>query len=641
MNILTVEKLHKSFGNKILFDEITFGINEGDKIGIIGVNGTGKSTLLKIIAGVEKGDSGQVVTMNGLKIAYLPQTPTFYHKGTVLQQVFESNDKKMNLVRDYETALANNITNPSDVYWQRQIAILTEQMDKENAWTLESEAKTILTKLGITQFQQETSQLSGGQRKRVALARALISPVDLLILDEPTNHIDNDTVEWLEKHLSHYTKALIMVTHDRYFLDRVANRTIELEKGKLYPYEGNYSKYLELKAQREELLQAGERKRQNFLRTELEWVRRGAQARSTKQKARLQRFEEVSSQKAPEQRGNIEINATSSRLGKKTIIVEHISKSYQNITYINDFSYILLRHDRIGIVGKNGCGKSTLVKMMTGVLQPDSGTIEIGETVKIGVFSQENEDMEQSQRVIDYIRDIAEYITTTDGKITASQMLENFLFPLDMQRSPISTLSGGEKRRLYLLKILMEAPNILFLDEPTNDLDIQTLTILENYLDTFSGAIITVSHDRYFLDKVVNRIFSFEKDGFIKQYEGGYSDYKQQQEQEEITITTNSVAAPKKQVIPAKTQRVKKMTYMEQREYETIADTVNNLEQELKNLQKQQEAVASDYVKLQEIVAQKENLEIELENAMQRWVYLNELAEEIEKSKEEHNKWKI
>jgi len=477
MNILTVEKLHKSFGYKILFDDITFGINEGDKIGIIGVNGTGKSTLLKIIAGVEKGDSGEIVTMNGLKIAYLPQSPSFHHKGTVLQQVFESDDQTMKLVRDYETAIANNLSDPSDSYWEKQVAVLTEQMDKQKAWTLESEAKTILTKLGITQFQQEASQLSGGQRKRVALARVLISPVDLLILDKPTNHIDNDIVEWLEKHLSHYTKALIMVTHDRYFLDRVANRTIELEQGKLYPYEGNYSKYLELKAEREELLQAGERKRQNFLRTELEWVRRGAQARSTKQKARLQRFEEIASQKAPEQRGNVEINTASSRLGKKIIIVEHISKSYENTTYINDFSYTVLRHDRIGIVGKNGCGKSTLVKMMTGTLQPDSGTIEIGETVKIGVFSQENEDMEQSQKVIDYIKDVAEYVPTADGRITASQMLEKFLFSLDMQRSPISTLSGGEKRRLYLLKVLMEAPNVLFLDEPTNDLDIQTLTI--------------------------------------------------------------------------------------------------------------------------------------------------------------------
>ncbi len=431
-----------------------------------------------------------------------------------------------------------------------------------------------------------------------------------------------------------------MVTHDRYFLDRVANRTIELEQGKLYPYEGNYSKYLELKAQREELLQAGERKRQNFLRTELEWVRRGAQARSTKQKARLQRFEEIASQKAPEQKDDIEISAGSTRLGKKTIIVEHISKTYQNITYINDFSYILLRHDRIGIVGKNGCGKSTLVKMMTGRLQPDSGNVDVGETVKIGVFSQENEEMDPSQKVIDYIKDIAEYVSTADGKITASQMLEKFLFPLDMQRSPISTLSGGEKRRLYLLKILMEAPNILFLDEPTNDLDIQTLTILENYLDTFAGAVITVSHDRYFLDKIVSRIFAFEKDGFIKQYEGGYSDYKQQSEQEEITTNT-TITTPKKQSIPKNTQRAKKMTYMEQKEYETIADTISNLEQELQQLQKQQETVASDYVKLQEIVLQKQNLEIELENAMQRWVYLSELAEEIEKSKEEHNKWKI
>jgi len=639
MNILTVEKLHKSFGYKILFDDITFGINEGDKIGIIGVNGTGKSTLLKIIAGVEKGDSGQIVTMNGLKIAYLPQSPSFHHKGTVLQQVFESDDQTMKLVRDYETAIANNLSDPSDSYWEKQVAVLTEQMDKQKAWTLESEAKTILTKLGITQFQQEASQLSGGQRKRVALARVLISPVDLLILDEPTNHIDNDTVEWLEKHLSHYTKALIMVTHDRYFLDRVANRTIELEQGKLYPYEGNYSKYLELKAEREELLQAGERKRQNFLRTELEWVRRGAQARSTKQKARLQRFEEIASQKAPEQRGNVEINTASSRLGKKIIIVEHISKSYENTTYINDFSYTVLRHDRIGIVGKNGCGKSTLVKMMTGTLQPDSGTIEIGETVKIGVFSQENEDMEQSQKVIDYIKDVAEYVPTADGRITASQMLEKFLFSLDMQRSPISTLSGGEKRRLYLLKVLMEAPNVLFLDEPTNDLDIQTLTILENYLDTFSGAVITVSHDRYFLDKIANRIFAFEKNGNIKQYEGGYSDYKQKAEQQMDIVEQSSTV--KKQNTQIKTQRVKKMTYMEQREYETIGDTISDLEQKIQEFEKQECECASDYVKLQEITLQKQEIETALENAMQRWVYLSELAEEIEKSKEEQKKWKI
>lgn len=639
MNILTVEKLHKSFGYKILFDDITFGINEGDKIGIIGVNGTGKSTLLKIIAGVEKGDSGQIVTMNGLKIAYLPQSPSFHHKGTVLQQVFESDDQTMKLVRDYETAIANNLSDPSDSYWEKQVAVLTEQMDKQKAWTLESEAKTILTKLGITQFQQEASQLSGGQRKRVALARVLISPVDLLILDEPTNHIDNDTVEWLEKHLSHYTKALIMVTHDRYFLDRVANRTIELEQGKLYPYEGNYSKYLELKAEREELLQAGERKRQNFLRTELEWVRRGAQARSTKQKARLQRFEEIASQKAPEQRGNVEINTASSRLGKKIIIVEHISKSYENTTYINDFSYTVLRHDRIGIVGKNGCGKSTLVKMMTGTLQPDSGTVEIGETVKIGVFSQENEDMEQSQKVIDYIKDVAEYVPTADGRITASQMLEKFLFSLDMQRSPISTLSGGEKRRLYLLKVLMEAPNVLFLDEPTNDLDIQTLTILENYLDTFSGAVITVSHDRYFLDKIANRIFAFEKNGNIKQYEGGYSDYKQKAEQQMDIVEQSSTV--KKQNTQIRTQRVKKMTYMEQREYETIGDTINDLEQKIQEFEKQECECASDYVKLQEITLQKQEIETALENAMQRWVYLSELAEEIEKSKEEQKKWKF
>ncbi len=631
MNLLTVEKLHKSFGNRVLFDEITFGINKGDKIGIIGVNGTGKSTLLKIVAGVEHGDSGKIVTMNGLKIGYLPQTPSFYTKGTVLQQIFESDDKIMKLVKEYEAALAKNIENPSDTYWQKQTALLTEQMDKAKAWSLESEAKTILTKLGITQFQQEVSQLSGGQRKRVALARALISPVDLLILDEPTNHIDNDTVEWLEKHLSHYTKAILMVTHDRYFLDRIANRTIELEKGKLYSYEGNYSKYLELKAQREELEQAGEKKRQNFLRTELEWVRRGAQARTTKQKARLQRFEEISSQKAPEERNGIEISAGSSRLGKKTIIAEHISKKYDDKTYIHDFSYIVLHHDRIGIIGKNGCGKSTLIKMLSGDLKPDSGSIEIGDTVKIGVFSQENDDMDVNQKVIDYVKDVAEYVPTADGRISASQMLEKFLFPSDMQRGPISMLSGGEKRRLYLLKVLMNAPNILFLDEPTNDLDIQTLTILENYLDTFSGAVITVSHDRYFLDKMANRIFAFEENGIIKQYEGGYNDYKQKAEQKEVI----SEKIAKKQPFQNKKHRPKKMSYHEQREYEVIGDMIHHLEQNLENLQKEETEAVSDYIKLQEIVKQKEIVEQELEKAMERWIYLSELAEEIENQKKE------
>lgn len=631
MNLLTAEKLHKSFGDRVLFDDITFGINQGDKIGIIGVNGTGKSTLLKIVAGVEKADSGEIVKMNGLQIGYLPQTPHFYTKGTVLQQVFESDDKVMKLVKEYEAALAKSTENPLDTYWQKQLAFLTEQMDKAKAWSLESEAKTILTKLGITKFQQEVSQLSGGERKRVALARALISPVDLLILDEPTNHIDNDTVEWLEKHLSRYTKALLMVTHDRYFLDRIANRTIELERGKLYPYEGNYSKYLELKAEREELEQAGERKRQNFLRTELEWVRRGAQARSTKQKARLQRFEEIASQKAPEQRSGIEISAPSSRLGKKTIIAEHISKKYESKIYIRDFSYIILHHDRIGIVGKNGCGKSTLIKMLSGVLKPDSGSVEIGDTVKIAVFSQENDNMDESLSVIEYIKDVAEYVPTADGRISASQMLERFLFPADMQRGPISMLSGGEKRRLYLLKILMDAPNILFLDEPTNDLDIQTLTILENYLDTFSGAVVTVSHDRYFLDKMADRIFAFEQNGIITQYEGGYSDYKQKAQQQEAVLEK----LPKKQPAKNKTQRAKKMSYNDQREYENIGDRIQNLEQKLERLQKEEEEAASDYVKLQEITQQKELAEQELEKAMERWIYLSELAEEIENQKKE------
>lgn len=634
-NLLTVEKLSKSFTDKILFDEISFGINEGDKIGVIGVNGTGKSTLLKIIAGVEKADGGTITTMNGLRIGYLPQMPEFDEGMTVINQVFKNDNPKMQTVKEYEEALfqvENNYSKEAET----KLIELTEKMDKEDAWGLESEAKTILTKLGITDFHKEVQLLSGGQRKRVAMAGALISPVDILIMDEPTNHIDNETVDWLENYLGKCTKSLLMVTHDRYFLDRVVNKTIELDKGKLYTYQGNYSQFLELKAEREELELAGERKRQNLLRRELAWIRRGAQARSTKQKARIERFEEVSAIKAPELRGSVEISVGASRLGRKTIEINNVSMSYEGKKYIDDFSYIILRDDRVGIIGHNGCGKSTLMNIITGRLAPDSGTVEIGDTVKIGVFAQENGEMDENMRVIDYIKEIAEYVPTADGRITASQMLEKFLFKGDIQWSPISKLSGGEKRRLYLLRVLMAAPNMLFLDEPTNDLDIETLTILEEYLEDFPGAVVTVSHDRYFLDKMVNRIFSFEGNGKIKQYEGGYTDYKIQHDKEEVIENVEKPVKAEKverKQEEEKPKKLMKMTYKDQREFDTINDRIEGIELKIAEIDEEISKCGSDYVKLQELTAEKEKFEAELDEAMDRWVYLNELNEEIERNK--------
>lgn len=635
MVLLTAENLRKSYGTRIIFDDISFSIHEGDKIGVIGVNGTGKSTLLRILAGAAQVDSGEIVTMNGIRIGYLPQNPLFLDGTTVLQQVFTGENPQLALVRDYEETMAALAQQPEDAKLQQQAALLTEKMDKAELWSMESEAKTILTKLGISDFSQKVETLSGGQKKRVALAAALIAPVDLLILDEPTNHIDNDTVDWLEKQLMKYTKALLMVTHDRYFLDRVANRTLELEKGKIYSYQANYSKFLEMKAEREELLAAGERKRQNFLRTELEWVRRGAKARTTKQKARLERFAEISAIRAPEEKQNVEISSVGSRLGKKTIELDAICKAYDGKTYIHDFSYIILRDDRIGIIGDNGCGKSTLVRIMAGELQPDSGTVTRGETVKIGIFAQENGDMEENQRVLDYIRDEAELIRTADGQITASQMLDRFLFPPAMQRSPISTLSGGERRRLYLCRVLMGAPNILFLDEPTNDLDIETLMILEDYLEHFSGAVVAVSHDRYFLDKTVNRIFAFLGNGRIRQYEGGYSDSKAARDAEQLPSKEKAAKAEKaEKAEPIKEKApLRKMSYKDRREFDGIGDEIAKLEGEIAKADAEMAACLTDYTRLQELSDRKAALEEKLEERMLRWMELTELAEEIEKNK--------
>lgn len=630
MNLLTVEGISKSFGDKKIFDDITFGIDEGDRIGLIGINGTGKSTLLKIVAGNESADSGQIVKKNGLRIGYLPQTPDFDPEDTVLGQVFNCDSPVINLIKEYEQAVREVELTGSEES-QKALYALNDKMDAADAWNIESDAKTILTKLNIPDFYKKAGTLSGGQLKRMALARALITPVDLLILDEPTNHIDNDSVEWLEKYLAKYKGALLMVTHDRYFLDRIVNKTLELDEARLYSYTTNYSGFLEAKAEREELAAAAERKRKNFLRTEIEWVRRGAQARTTKQKARLERFKEVSEMKFSKEKDSLEIGSVASRMGRKTIIAENISKSFDGVKYIDDFSYIILKHDRIGIIGPNGCGKSTLVNMLTGNLEPDSGKVECGETIKIGLFSQHNETMDPAQRVIDYIRDTAEYVLTTEGRISASQMLEKFLFNPSMQYSPIGKLSGGEKRRLYLLKVLIEAPNILFLDEPTNDLDIETLAILEDFLDVFNGAVVAVSHDRYFLDKTVDRIFAFEGNGKITQYEGGYSDYLRQYEQRHIEEVQPKPVSQKAE--RTSSPKPLKMSYQEQKDYETINDRIENLENAIAETEDEMSKITSDYVKLQELSEKKSALEAELEEAYDRWVYLSELAEKIAESK--------
>ncbi len=639
MNVLSAEKISKSYSEKILFNDISFSINDGEKLGVIGVNGTGKSTLLKVIAGLEITDIGRIIYRNGIKIEYLDQNPNFEDGTTVLEQVFKGNSPVMKLLREYESILHKVSENPEDNWLEKELINLSQRMDSMEAWTIEAEAKSILTKLGIVDFNADVGKLSGGQRKRVAMASTLITPADLLILDEPTNHIDNETVAWLEKYLEKRKGALLMVTHDRYFLDRVANRIIEIDSGKLYSYQANYTKYLEMKAEREEIEEASERKRQGLIRNELKWIRRGAQARSTKQKARIERFEKLVEQQGLTDKENIEIQVGFSRLGRKIIELDNISKSFPGKPLIKDFSYTLLRDDRIGIIGPNGSGKSTLMKIAAGKLETDSGNVEIGETVKIGFFSQENEDMNENLRVIEYIREQAEFLTTTDGTISASQMLERFLFSPSMQWTPISKLSGGEKRRLYLLYILMGAPNILMLDEPTNDLDIQTLTILESYLDEFPGAVIVVSHDRYFLDRVVDGIFAFEGNGLITKYVGNYSNYSQYIEESENTAQALSLKPLKDKVgekAENKRERALRFSYKEQKEFDEIDDVIEKLEQEIKQIDDKMSEATSDFELLQRLVEEKEQLEKSLENAIERWTYLNELAQEIEKSKKEN-----
>ncbi len=633
MNILTAEKISKSYSEKILFDNLSLGIGEGEKICLIGINGTGKSTLLKVIAGIEYPDAGSVTSGNNITIEYLPQNPEFNESITVLEYVFKGTSSVMNLIRDYELALKRVEEHPNDIELTKRLMDLSHRMDNSSAWTLEKEAKSILTKLGITDFGASVDRLSGGQKKRVAMACALISPADLLILDEPTNHIDNDTVDWLENYLNKRSGALLMVTHDRYFLERVANRIIELEDGKLFSYQANYSKYLEMKSERDENQQTANIKRKNLLKKELEWIRKGAKARSTKQKARIDRYNQMSEDYDPTVSEAVVLQTATTRLGKKTIEIEGISKKFGDRTIIACFSHIFHRDDRIGIIGSNGTGKSTLVKIIAGKLSPDSGSISIGPTVKVSYFSQESEEMNGETRVIDYIREASEYITTDDGSISASQMLERFLFPPEAQWAQISKLSGGEKRRLYLLRVLSEAPNILLLDEPTNDFDIKTLGILEDYLDEFKGAVVVVSHDRFFLDRVARRIFAFEGDGQIKEYTGNYSDYAEKRKTAESDEGESQLKA-KTAIKPgvkqkSETEKPLKLTFKEQKEFEKIDEKIAELEIKLRQIKEKIKEYASDYALLTDYFKKQQAAEEELDRIMERWVYLNELSERI------------
>lgn len=627
MNIINLTNITKFYTERKLFEKASFYLQENEKVGIIGINGTGKSTLLKIIAGIEETDDGSVIRANHVVTHYLPQNPEFDSDMTVIEAVLSQTKE----------AKAGN-------------------------WNLESDAKSMMTRLGITDFSQKVGELSGGQRKRLALVAALVVPCDVLLLDEPTNHLDAAMSDWLEETLKKWRGTLVMVTHDRYFLDSVCNRIIEVDRGSIYSYDTNYSGYLERKAEREDIAQASERKRQSILRKELEWVRRGARARTTKQKARLQRYEDLKNQTVLEADGNVEIHSVSTRMGKTTVELDRISKAYGDKVLLDDFSYIFLKNDRIGFVGPNGSGKTTLMKMITGAIAPDSGTITVGQTIKIGYYTQEFEQdekagiayMDPNEKVIDYIKNTAEYVRTEEGLVSASSMLERFLFPASMQYSPLGKLSGGEKRRLNLLRVLMESPNVLVLDEPTNDLDTRTLTILEDYLDNYDGIVITVSHDRYFLDRVVRRIFAFEGNGKLRQYEGGYTEYinrvREEGGLEDMAAGFGSggtgagkKAAGAEQTLAGadtpggkpdskatwKQEKKLKFSYKEEREYATIESDIETLEKKLEELDAKMLEVASDFGKLNALTKEKEEVEAQLFEKMERWEYLEELAEKI------------
>ncbi|MCM1506016.1 MAG: ABC-F family ATP-binding cassette domain-containing protein [Ruminococcus flavefaciens] len=591
MILLSAQNISKTYMERKVLNNASFFLNEGDKVGIIGINGTGKSTLLKILAGVEESDSGEVVRTNGLRVSYLPQIPEFEEHGSIIEQVMKHL--------------------PADL--------------KESK---EFEAKAILGKLGIEDCTRDIGTLSGGEKRRAGIAAALIQPSDVLLLDEPTNHIDNETVQLLEQQLKKYRGAIVMVTHDRYFLNSITKKIVEVDRGNIFVYDGNYSTYLEQKAQREADAEAKERKNRTLYRKELEWIRRGAEARRTKSKDRIERFYELENREKPVETEKLQLQSVSSRLGKKTVELDNISKSIDGKNLISGFSCIIPRNARIGIVGHNGAGKSTLIKIINGELNADSGEISVGETVRTGYFSQECESMDLSMKVIDYIKETAENIRTPDGTITAAKMLERFLFTPELQWNRIEKLSGGERKRLYLLKVLMTAPNILLLDEPTNDLDIATLTILEDYLDNFDGAVIAVSHDRYFLDKISSEIWELKGDGNINRYNGNYSDYAEKAQQfSEAPAKEKKQSAKKERIFTGKKKL--KFSFKEQREFETIDDDISALEEKIKAVENEITACSSDYVRLQELSDEKENLENQLAEKMDRWVYLNELAERI------------
>lgn len=630
--VIAIEGFRKTYGEKVLFDGVDFSIMAGDKVGIVGINGTGKSTFLKAVAGLIPVDAGSRTTMKGLRLEYLAQDKVFVPENTVLMEVFRGMSPLMQALRGYELALHEAAVHPEDKAIQQDIMRYTATIDELDGWNLEAAAKMVLQRLGITDYTAKAGTLSGGQQKRLALATALIQPCDLLLLDEPTNHLDSETIDWLEEYLQSRKGALLMVTHDRYFLDRTATKILELDKGHAYTYTGNYSDYLEQKAARIEREQASEQKRQNFLRNELKWLRRGAQARSTKQKARIQRYEEVRAETPDLARDKVEIGLAGSRLGRTVIELDHVNYAADGQTIVTDFSYTVLRHDRVAILGRNGTGKTTLLNLMAGRLQPTRGTVKIGQTVKLGYFTQRSIGLDERLRAIQYIQEAGRTIALADGStISASQLMERFLFTGEMQWTPIARLSGGEKRRLYLLRILMGAPNVLLLDEPTNDLDLETMSVLESFLDDFTGAVIFVSHDRFFVDRLADKVFAYEPDGSLKLYTGGYTYYQQRREAEKaarVPRQESAPAAPKSvQEKPRSQDKPRRFTFSEQKEYAEIEGVIASTEGELKVVHKLMEQSAADYGKLNELSQQETALSAKLDQLMERWTYLEEIAE--------------
>jgi ATP-binding cassette subfamily F protein uup len=631
LSILDVENLYKTYGTQTLFDHLSFSISEGERIGLIGVNGTGKSTLLNVIAGRDSAESGNLRHAKAFELAYLSQTPVFETGVTALDYIYSGTSPIMVAVRGYEQALRRLERDPSNPKLQEKLIERQQQMDAANAWDAEAAAKSILTRLGIHDFETPVNECSGGQKKRIALARALIQPADLLILDEPTNHLDNDIIDWLEEALNQYPGALLMVTHDRYFLNRVTRKIFELDHGRLYIYDGNYELFLEKKAEREEQEAVGETKHQNQLRRELAWLRRGAKARSTKQKARVERVHEMQEHKGPELKQSVDLAIGSTRLGKKVIEAKQLSKDFNGEQLIHDFDLLVTPGERLGIIGSNGSGKTTLLNMLAKRINPDAGTVEIGETVKIGYYTQEHTEMNEDLTVIDYIKEAAQVMKTADGQqVTAEQMLERFLFSRPRQRTFIRKLSGGEHKRLYLLRILMSEPNVLFLDEPTNDLDTETLTILEDYLLQFPGTILAVSHDRYFLDRVANRLIAFEGEGVIRRFEGNYSEYMDERKMKQAAASKVKAEKTAASVCQQTNQKKKKLTYKEQQEWNGIEDRIATLEARVEQLKQEIVEAGSDAGKVQELFAEQQNIETELDQAVERWTELSLKVEEIE-----------